>query len=129
MSVTALRPWRFLVSLRGPWAVRSVLDQINKQLDREAVRQHDRLGRAIGGGEQFERAAGAWLGLRGWTLSVRLLRRQLVCKLRPFLFDHGSLGQGLWPRDKQTPEALAAQQKAEIEKWWPIIKAANIKAE
>jgi tripartite-type tricarboxylate transporter receptor subunit TctC len=39
------------------------------------------------------------------------------------------LGQGMWPRDKQTPEALAAQQKAEIEKWWPIIKAANIKAE
>ena len=39
------------------------------------------------------------------------------------------LGQGLWPRDKQTPEALAAQQKAEIEKWWPIIKAANIRAE
>jgi tripartite-type tricarboxylate transporter receptor subunit TctC len=39
------------------------------------------------------------------------------------------LGQGLWPRDKQTPEALAAHQKAEIEKWWPIIKAANIKAE
>jgi len=39
------------------------------------------------------------------------------------------LGQGLWPREQQTPEALAAQQKAEIEKWWPIIKAANIKAE
>jgi tripartite-type tricarboxylate transporter receptor subunit TctC len=39
------------------------------------------------------------------------------------------LGQEIWPRDKQTPEALAAQQKAEIEKWWPIIKAANIKAE
>jgi len=39
------------------------------------------------------------------------------------------LGQGLWPRDKQTPEALAAQQKAEVEKWWPIIKAANIRAE
>src|SRR5467141_536832 len=36
------------------------------------------------------------------------------------------LGQGMWPRDKQTPEALAVQQKAEIEKWWPIIKAANI---
>jgi tripartite-type tricarboxylate transporter receptor subunit TctC len=29
----------------------------------------------------------------------------------------------------QTPEALAAQQKAEIEKWWPILKAANIKGE
>jgi tripartite-type tricarboxylate transporter receptor subunit TctC len=39
------------------------------------------------------------------------------------------LGQEPWPRDKQTPEGLAAQQKAEIEKWWPIIKAANIRAE
>jgi tripartite-type tricarboxylate transporter receptor subunit TctC len=33
------------------------------------------------------------------------------------------------PRDQQTPAALAAWQKAEIEKWWPIIKAANVKAE
>jgi tripartite-type tricarboxylate transporter receptor subunit TctC len=39
------------------------------------------------------------------------------------------IGQEAWPRDKQTPEALAAQQKAEIEKWWPIIKAAGIRAE
>jgi tripartite-type tricarboxylate transporter receptor subunit TctC len=39
------------------------------------------------------------------------------------------IGQGTWPREQQTPEGLAAQQKAEIEKWWPIIKAANIKAE
>lgn len=39
------------------------------------------------------------------------------------------LGQGPWPRDKQTPDGLAAQQKAEIEKWWPIIKAAGIRAE
>ena len=30
------------------------------------------------------------------------------------------------PPDKQTPEALAAFQKAEIEKWWPIIKEAGI---
>jgi tripartite-type tricarboxylate transporter receptor subunit TctC len=33
------------------------------------------------------------------------------------------------PRDQQTPEALAAFHKAETGKWWPIIKAANIKAE
>ena len=39
------------------------------------------------------------------------------------------IGQEAWPRDKQSPEGLAAQQKAEIDKWWPIIKAANIRAE
>jgi tripartite-type tricarboxylate transporter receptor subunit TctC len=39
------------------------------------------------------------------------------------------LGQEIPARDMLTPEALAAFQKAEIEKWWPIIRAANIKAE
>jgi tripartite-type tricarboxylate transporter receptor subunit TctC len=33
------------------------------------------------------------------------------------------------PRDKQTPEALAAHLKAEIERWLPLIKAAGVKAE
>ena len=37
------------------------------------------------------------------------------------------LGLEIPPRDQQTPEALFAFQKAEIEKWWPLIKAANIK--
>jgi tripartite-type tricarboxylate transporter receptor subunit TctC len=40
-----------------------------------------------------------------------------------------NLGQEIFPREQQTPQALAAYHKAEIEKWWPIIKAANIKAE
>jgi tripartite-type tricarboxylate transporter receptor subunit TctC len=40
-----------------------------------------------------------------------------------------SLGQEIFPREQQTPEALGAYQKAEIEKWWPIIKAADIKAQ
>jgi tripartite-type tricarboxylate transporter receptor subunit TctC len=39
------------------------------------------------------------------------------------------LGQKIFARDQQTPEALGAFQKAEIEKWWPIIKAPNIKGE
>jgi tripartite-type tricarboxylate transporter receptor subunit TctC len=39
------------------------------------------------------------------------------------------LGLEIPPREEQSPEALRAFQKAEIEKWWPIIKAANIKAE
>ena len=39
------------------------------------------------------------------------------------------LGFEIPSRDQQAPEALAAYQKAEIEKWWPIIKAAGIKAE
>ena len=40
-----------------------------------------------------------------------------------------ALGQEIFPRDRQTPGALGALQKAEIAKWWPIIKAANIKAD
>jgi len=39
------------------------------------------------------------------------------------------LGAEIPPREQQTPQALAAFHKAEIEKWWPIIKAANIKGE
>jgi tripartite-type tricarboxylate transporter receptor subunit TctC len=36
------------------------------------------------------------------------------------------LGLDVAPRELQTPEGLAAFQKAEIDKWWPIIKAAGI---
>ena len=37
------------------------------------------------------------------------------------------LGMEIPPREQQTPEALGAYHRAEIEKWWPIIKAAGIK--
>ena len=39
------------------------------------------------------------------------------------------LGFELFPRERQTPEALGALVKADAEKWWPIIKELGIKAE
>jgi tripartite-type tricarboxylate transporter receptor subunit TctC len=39
------------------------------------------------------------------------------------------LGIQITPLAQQSPEALRALQKAESERWWPIIKAANLKAE
>ncbi|MFZ1184272.1 MAG: tripartite tricarboxylate transporter substrate-binding protein [Pseudolabrys sp.] len=39
------------------------------------------------------------------------------------------IGQEIYPREQQTPEALGAYHKAEIKKWWPIVKAAGIKVE
>lgn len=39
------------------------------------------------------------------------------------------LGLEIAPREQQTPEALGGYHKAEIDRWWPIITAASIKAE
>jgi tripartite-type tricarboxylate transporter receptor subunit TctC len=39
------------------------------------------------------------------------------------------IGQDIPPREQQTAEALRAYQKAEAEKWWPLIKAAGVKPE
>ena len=39
------------------------------------------------------------------------------------------LGEEIPAREQLTPEALAAHHKAEIERWWPIIKAAGVKGE
>ena len=38
-----------------------------------------------------------------------------------------NLGLEIFPRDRETPEALGALVKADAEKWWPIIKAAGIR--
>jgi tripartite-type tricarboxylate transporter receptor subunit TctC len=74
-----------------------------------------------------------WYGI--WA--PRGTPKEVVAKLNQALVDAladpdtrkrlGDLGMELVPRERQTPEALGAHQKAEIEKWWPIIKAANIK--
>ncbi len=39
------------------------------------------------------------------------------------------LGQDLPSREQMSPQALAAFHKSEIDKWWPLIKGANIKVE
>ena len=52
------------------------------------------------------------------TLADMTVRRRLT-----------DLGHVIAGREEQTPQALGAFHKAEIAKWWPIMKAANIKAE
>jgi tripartite-type tricarboxylate transporter receptor subunit TctC len=85
-------------------------------------------------------------GLPGFYLSYwhglwapRGTLKDIVAKLNAAVVDAladpgvrrrlAELGQQVYPREQQTPEALAALQKADIDTWWPMIKAANIRAE
>jgi tripartite-type tricarboxylate transporter receptor subunit TctC len=60
------------------------------------------------------------------TLNIAMVQALADPALRGRLND---LGLDIAPREQQTPEGLAAFQKAEIAKWWPIIKAAGIRGE
>jgi tripartite-type tricarboxylate transporter receptor subunit TctC len=60
------------------------------------------------------------------TLNTAVLNTLAEPKVRARYAD---LGLQIPDSDQQSPEALRAFQKAEIEKWWPIIKAANINGE
>jgi tripartite-type tricarboxylate transporter receptor subunit TctC len=65
--------------------------------------------------------------------------REIVAKLNGAVVDTladttvrqrlTELGHVIATREEQTPEALGTFHRAEIEKWWPIIKAANVKPE
>jgi tripartite-type tricarboxylate transporter receptor subunit TctC len=79
--------------------------------------------------------ASGWFGLFG----PRAMPREIVARLNDAMVKaladpkvrerFSDLGLDLASREQQSPEGLAAFHKAEIDKWWPIIKAANIKTE
>ena len=79
--------------------------------------------------------ASGWFGLfapRGTPKDViaRLSSAMVQALAEPTVRTRFSdLGLDIAAREQQTPEGLAAFHKAEIEKWWPIIKAAGIKVE
>jgi Tripartite tricarboxylate transporter family receptor len=76
--------------------------------------------------------ASLWHGLWVPKLTPPTIITKLNAAVVDALADPGvrarlaDLGQEIFPRDQQTPEALRAFQKAEVEKWWPIIKEAGI---
>ena len=72
------------------------------------------------------RAQGHAEGGRSPSSMPRWSRRSPI---RPCKARFADLGLDIAPREQQTPEGLAAFHKTEIEKWWPIIKAAGIKVE
>jgi tripartite-type tricarboxylate transporter receptor subunit TctC len=77
----------------------------------------------------------SWSGL--WA--PRGTPKEVVAKLSTAVADgladaavrsrFADIGMQVFPREQQTPEPLRAHQKAEIDKWWPIIKEAGLKSE
>ena len=64
------------------------------------------------------------------TLGARLNAAMMDALADPAIRARfADLGLDIVPREQQTPEALATFQKAEIEKWGPLIRAAGIRVE
>jgi tripartite-type tricarboxylate transporter receptor subunit TctC len=76
-----------------------------------------------------------WHGIWAPKGTARIIVEKLNVAVMDALADPGArqrladLGSNPPPPEQQTPEALRAFHKAEIEKWWPIIKAVNIRVE
>jgi len=104
------------------------------------------LSRGINKGEALSASPPDESGLPGFDVSAwhglwapKGTPKNIIAKLNTAAIDAlavptvrarlADLGQEIFPPDQQTPAALGAFQKAEIEKWWPIIKAAGIRPE
>jgi tripartite-type tricarboxylate transporter receptor subunit TctC len=76
-----------------------------------------------------------WHGIWAPKGTARIIVEKLNAAVVDALADPSArqrlidLGSNPPPLEQQTPEALRAFHKAEIEKWWPIIMAANIRVE
>jgi tripartite-type tricarboxylate transporter receptor subunit TctC len=79
--------------------------------------------------------ASLWYGLWAPKGTPKDITAKLNATMTQILFDpqvrqrFDELGIQISPLDQQSPEALRAFQKAEADRWWPIIKASNIKAD
>jgi tripartite-type tricarboxylate transporter receptor subunit TctC len=79
--------------------------------------------------------ASLWYGLWVPKNTPKDIIEKLNATLRAVLAEPAvqkrfeELGIQISPSDQQSPEALRAFQKAESERWWPIIKASNLKME
>src|SRR6516225_6768445 len=79
--------------------------------------------------------ASLWYGLWVPKGTSKDIVAKLNATMTQALFDpqvrqrFDELGIQISPIDQQSPDALGALQKADAERWWPIIKAANIRAE
>jgi tripartite-type tricarboxylate transporter receptor subunit TctC len=79
--------------------------------------------------------ASLWYGLWVPKGTSKDIIAKLNATMTRVLFDpqvrqrFDELGIQISPIDQQSTDALRALQKAEAERWWPIIKAANIRAE
>ena len=79
--------------------------------------------------------ASGWFGLFAPRGTPREIVARLNAAMAQALADptvkarFSDLGLDIASREQQAPEGLAAFHKAEIEKWWPIIRAAGIKVE
>lgn len=79
--------------------------------------------------------ASLWYGLWVPKDTPKDIVEQLNATMRAVLADPAvqrrldDLGIQISPHDQQSPEALRAFEKAEAERWWPVIKASNLKVE